>query len=156
MQRRTTMLADRGRMEEAWAAFREAQREDPDDPSHALLEVTLLVSRGETARARERARFWMARFERSRDPRRADLIAFLSEIVADPAAAMTQTIRDVNPDLDRLVRLLDAAPAIEPHYRLVRAGKQGGLVADAAIAAVEDGWRSVFPQAKEPLNKASR
>jgi len=151
MHRRATMLADRGRTEDAWAAFREAQREDPDNPSLAPLELLLLVSRGETEQARERARFWIARLERSRDPELADLIAFLRQVAADPAAAMGQMSRDMNPDLDRLARLLGAAPAIDPHYGIERSGTEGALKADTALATVEVRWRSVFPQSKPSL-----
>ncbi|MBI4203460.1 MAG: SEC-C domain-containing protein [Betaproteobacteria bacterium] len=151
MQRRATMLADRGRTEDAWAAFREAQREDPDNPSLAALEVTLLVSHGETEQARERARFWIARLERSRDPELADLIAFLRQVAADPAAAMAQVSRDMNPDLDRLARLLGAAPAIEPRYTIERSEIEGALKADKGLATIEERWRSIFPQTKPSL-----
>lgn len=151
MQRRATMLADRGQTEDAWAAFREAQREDPDNPSLAPLELTLLVSRGETERARERARFWIARLERSRDPELADLIAFLRQVAADPAAAMAQASRDMNPDLDRLARLLGAAPAIDPHYGIEPSGTEGALKADGDLATVEARWCRIFPQTKPSL-----
>lgn len=151
MHRRATMLADRGRTEDAWAAFREAQHEDPDNPSLAPLELLLLVSRGETERARERARFWIARLERSRDPELADLIAFLRQVAADPAAAMGQMSRDMNPDLDRLARLLGAAPAIEPHYGIELSGTEGALKADRRLATVEVRWRSIFLQTKPSL-----
>lgn len=151
MQRRATMLADRGRTEDAWAAFREAQREDLDNPSLAPLELTLLLSRGETERARERARFWIARLERSRDPELADLIAFLRQVAADPAAAMAQASRDMNPDLDRLAGLFGLAPAIEPHDSIERSGTEGALKADRGLATVELRWRSIFPQTKPSL-----
>jgi len=56
LQRRATILADRGDLEGAWRSFGEAQREDPEDPNLATLELTLLVSRGKTDQARRRAR----------------------------------------------------------------------------------------------------
>jgi tetratricopeptide (TPR) repeat protein len=151
MQRRATMLADRGRTEDAWAAFRDAQREDPDNPSLAPLELTLLLSRGETERAGERARFWIARLERGRDPELADLIAFLRQVAVDPTAAMAQASRDMNPDLDRLARLLGAAPAIEPHYSIERSGTEGALKAERGLARVEARWGRIFPQSKPAL-----
>ena len=90
MQRRATILADRGDLEGAWRSFGEAQREDPEDPNLATLELTLLVSRGKTGQARECARFWIARLERRRDPALADLIGFLRKVHADPAAALAE------------------------------------------------------------------
>ena len=68
----------------ATLTFREAQRVDPDNPSHAALELTLLVSRGEIEQARERARFWLARLERLRDPALADMIGY-------PVSTLTYT-----------------------------------------------------------------
>lgn len=55
----------------------EAQREDPENPSLAVLELTLLLSRGEIDQARERARSWIAQLECRRDPGLAALIGYL-------------------------------------------------------------------------------
>lgn len=152
LHRRTTMLADRGMTDEAWASFREAQREDPDNPGHAQLELILLISRGELERARERARFWIARLERARDPELADTIAFLRRVATDPHGAMSEINREANPALDRLVRLCAAAPPPEAHYRIAGDGKNGGAFEAAdSLASVEARWSKAFPQIKPGL-----
>ncbi len=152
LQRRATILADRGDIEGAWETFREAQRADPDNPSHAALEITLLVSRGEIERARERARFWIARLERLRDPDLADLIGFLRAVQADPQAAMAGMDRQRIPALDSLEPLLAAAPAPEAHYEVVDQGEAGRMLKPRkALAGVEARWREVFPQTKPSL-----
>ena len=51
------MLADRGDRAGAWQVFADAQPMDPDNPCHALLELTLLMSEGRSDQARERASF---------------------------------------------------------------------------------------------------
>ncbi|MBX9812385.1 hypothetical protein V4890_24500 [Ralstonia solanacearum species complex bacterium KE056] len=42
--------------------------------------LTEVISRGETEQARERARFWIARLERARDPELADFIALMRHL----------------------------------------------------------------------------
>ncbi len=152
LQRRATMLADRGDIEGAWASFREAQRADPDNPSHAALEITLLVSRGEIEQARERARFWIARLERLRDPDLADMIGFLRAVQADPQAAMADMDRRQIPALDTLGTLLAGAPAPQTHCEVVDQGEAGRVLKPRdALAGVEARWREVFPQTKPEL-----
>jgi tetratricopeptide (TPR) repeat protein len=151
LQRRATMLSDKGRYDEAWAVFHEAQREAPDDPGIGLLEVTLLVSRGDTAQARERARFWALRMERMRDPDMQPMIQFLREVAADPAAAFSAVSRERNPDLGRLAELFANAPVPAAHHQLEQHDGMAVLSTDAAITAVESRWREVYPQEKPHL-----
>ncbi|HSQ05041.1 MAG TPA: SEC-C domain-containing protein, partial [Burkholderiales bacterium] len=151
LQRHATMLADRGKTEEAWRAFCEAQREDPDNPMLAALEISLLVSRGEAEQARERARFWATRLERMRDPELADLIEFLRLVVVDPSSALSHMSRAQYPDLDRLARLLEGAPSVEVHYAIEHPEEEGILRPDAELAALEQRWRRVFEQVKPDL-----
>jgi tetratricopeptide (TPR) repeat protein len=152
LQRRSTMLADRGDIELAWESFREAQRTDPDNPSHAALEITLLVSRGETEQARERARFWIARLERLRDPDLVDMLGFLRAVQADPHAAIAGMDRQRVPALGRLEALLAAAPAPEAHYEVVDQGETGRVLEPRQdLAKIEERWREVFPQTKPSL-----
>lgn len=63
-QRLATVLTDAGQPEKAWAAFREAQRLDPDHPALSILEVTLLHAEGRTEQAAERAAFWSRRLRK--------------------------------------------------------------------------------------------
>lgn len=152
LQRRSAMLADRGDSAGAWEAFRDAQREEPENPSHAALELTLLVARGEIERARDRAAFWIANLERRRDPAFADLIGFLRRVQADPYAAMAEGDRKRIPALDRLATLFAGAPAPQAHYALADRGEAGRVLApQAALAKTESRWRERFPQVKPGL-----
>ena len=49
---------------EAWRAFQSAQQDDPKSLSLGMLEVQLLLSEGQSSRARERARFWIKQLRR--------------------------------------------------------------------------------------------
>ena len=152
LQRRSVMLADRGDSVQAWESFREAQRADPDNPSHAALELTLLVSHGEIERARERARFWIARLERMRDPQLAELIAFVRTVQADPQAAMAGAEQHRIPGLETLSTLLAAAPAPVAHYDVADQGEAGRVLEPRKnIAGMDALWRRVFPQSKPAL-----
>ncbi len=153
LQRRAAMLADRGDFERAWESFREAQRGDPDNVNHATLEITLLMSRGEIAQVRERARFWIARLERRREPELAEMIGWLRAVQADPDKAMADTARQNVPGLDRLAALLAAAPAPEACYEIIDHGDAGRVLEPKQkLASVEARWRKVFPQIKPALN----
>lgn len=150
LQRRAAMLTDRGDFEAAWAAFREAQQENPDDPGLALLEITLLISDGNTDLARERARFWAARMQRSRHPDQ-DLIAYLQDVTEDPIKALAQVGRSRHPEVDRLAQLFAAAPPVELHYRVESSDAGCFLVPDAGLISIESAWAEVFPQIKPHL-----
>lgn len=63
-RRRSTICLDEGDFEGAEEAFAAALRCNPDDPSTAMLEITLLVARHHDTLARARARFWLQRFRR--------------------------------------------------------------------------------------------
>lgn len=64
LQRLATVLSDAGRHGEAWAAFHDAQRLEPDDPGLSSLEVTMLLAEGRAAQAAECAAFWSRRLRR--------------------------------------------------------------------------------------------
>ena len=63
-QRLCLMATDAGDDRAARDAFEKAQRLTPNDPRVALLEVTALLGRGESDRARERAAFHLKRLSR--------------------------------------------------------------------------------------------
>ncbi len=152
LQRRATILADRGDLDGAWRSFGEAQREDPEDPSLATLEITLLVSRGKIEQARERARFWIARLERRRDPALADLIGLLRKVHADPDAAIGEVDAKRFPGLERLATLAAAAPAPQARYAIADRGEAGRVLEpQEALKQAEAGWREAFPQTKPGL-----
>lgn len=152
LQRRATILADRGDAEGAWKSFAQAQREDPQNESLAMLELTLLVSSGRIEQARERARFWVGRLERRGDPAHEDLLAFLRKAQADPQAAMAQMDSKRFPALERLTALARAAPPPQVHYRLADRGEAGRVLEpQEALRKLEARWRKLFPQTKPDL-----
>ena len=126
LQRKSTMLADQGDYAAAWKVFAEAQRCDPQSPSLAHLEITLLISERRHPEARERARFWAHRLAALRDPALGDLVAFLREVAAHGEQALTQLILDNEPDIRELVALLQAAPPIAVQYTLSPGEEEAG------------------------------
>ena len=94
-QRRSTIHIDEGDFVQAEAAFTAALRSDPDNPSTALLEITLLAAQHKDALARERARFWLHRFRRL-GFREEGFMEFLESAIVDPQSAM------VNSNVDAL------------------------------------------------------
>lgn len=152
MQRRTAILADQGKRKEAWASFRDAQREDPSNPGHSHLELLLLASQGDFDRVAERARFWIANFERKHDPSLAELTDLLRAIAADPRGAMSGMSRRMVPGAERLKALFDRAPAVSARYRFEpHEGSAGPLLPDSALTRREARWRALFPQRKPAL-----
>jgi hypothetical protein len=151
LQRRASMLADKGQVSEAWRVFLEAQRENPDDPAIGLLEVTLLVSGGDIQRARERARFWVMRMERERDPDLQPAIEFMRQVINDPGAALASASTTRYPEVDRLMRLFKDAPVPQAHYDVLSEDDDAMLCPRAAVHALDQAWRNVYPQQKPKL-----
>lgn len=139
-QRLASLRMDQGREDEAWRCFQEAQRADANDPDLAHLELLLLVARGEHARARERARFWLHQYRRQGidDPDRLD---FLNAAVRDPASAFAELGRSHrDPHLLELESLARSAERLQlPAYRVERMAE---LDTDDAAAVAEHFRRS--------------
>jgi tetratricopeptide (TPR) repeat protein len=89
-ERMATMLMDEGRSDEAWEAFRSAQRAEPGFPSLALCEVMLLIVERRYDEAAARARYWASALARS-DWEADDVIDQLERIAEDPAGALADT-----------------------------------------------------------------
>lgn len=87
-QRLASIRSDRGDVAGAWEAFRNAQRDDPDEPALGNLEVLLLVADGRIEEARERAKFWIRRLRREGAEEYGPLIEWLGEVAADPERAI--------------------------------------------------------------------
>jgi hypothetical protein len=87
LQRLSVMRRDKGELAGAWEAFRRAQQADPDDPSLATNEITLLMSEGRTEEAAARAKFWAARLRR--EGYDAELVATLEALAEDPVRGTT-------------------------------------------------------------------
>ncbi|MEW6220734.1 MAG: hypothetical protein AB1634_14550 [Thermodesulfobacteriota bacterium] len=88
-QRLASIYMDDGDTFSAWEAFRQAQRDDPDEPSLGSLEVHLLMADNQPEQARERARFWIKRLERLGFQPEEPPLDFLLQVAADPQAAFT-------------------------------------------------------------------
>ncbi|NZA25296.1 SEC-C domain-containing protein [Luteimonas sp. SJ-92] len=147
-QRLATMAADEGDYGTAWRHFREAQRENADAASLSHLEVILLLNQGESERARERARFWIARLRRIDPVGHAGLIGLLEELVENGAEALVDMQTGLGEELDALRGLARAAPApMAAHGFAGGSGEDlGMMVPDRELAAALDAWREVFPQ----------
>ncbi|UUZ72253.1 hypothetical protein LP415_28015 [Polaromonas sp. P1(28)-8] len=161
LQRRTTMLADRGDHAGAWRTFKQASELNPNDPALSFLEVTTLLSEGRVSEAQSRAQWWAAFLAKQRDPQLADLVDGLREMAKDPHAGMMGVATSANADLQRLHELFLAAPppAVrhrfdvfmeESEHRATHA-VASEFVPDAELVKLETRWRKIFPQAKPSL-----
>jgi tetratricopeptide (TPR) repeat protein len=161
LQRRTTMLADRGDHAGAWRNFKQASELNPNDPALSFLEVTTLMSEGRVSEAKLRAQWWAAFLSKQRDPQLADLVERLRDMAQDPHEAMLDVATSANIDLQRLHHLFLAAPAPVPRHRFdvfTNEDEDFGshavaseLMPDAALAKLEKRWQKVFPQSKPGL-----
>lgn len=141
MQRQCSILADRGEYDLAWTLFQQAQRLAPDDPSLSHLEILILKSQGEHARARERAGFWIARLSKDPTGQYAGLIEFLRQATDDLSGSMLNVLQDNHPGLRRFVDLLTRLPAPACHYTLNPAENSAGpLDPDAALQRLFPQW----------------
>lgn len=105
-QRTASWQQDLGNFAAAHDAMKEAMRADPDNPSHALLELVLLVSSQQIDQARQRAAFWYARVKRHQREF-PELVATVDLARTDPVLALQQQMRQASElDDDRLERLL--------------------------------------------------
>jgi tetratricopeptide (TPR) repeat protein len=119
-QRLSTMHIDLGDFTRAHSAFESALRSDPDNPSTALLEITLLAAQHKDAVARERARFWYHRLRRAGLPE-GGFLDFLTRAMEDPQEALVDSHSDaLDPVLVALHEWIKVATARPlPRYRLV-------------------------------------
>jgi len=141
MQRQCTIHADRGEYDLAWTLFQQVQRLAPDDPSLSHLEILILKSQGEHARARERATFWIARLSKDPTGQYADLIAFLRQATDDLSGSLLNVVQDHHPALQQFAGLLTRLPAPAGHYTLNPSGSSAGpLDPDAALQRLFPQW----------------
>lgn len=158
LQRRTTMLADRGDYAGAWSNFKQASATNPNDPALGFLEVTTLVSEGRISEAQNRAQWWVAFLSKQRDPQLVDLVEIMRNLAKDPLTGMMGVAAEANEDLQRLQSLFLAAPApavrhkfevfMEENEHVAKHATTSELTPDAALSKLEKRWRDVFPQAK--------
>jgi len=158
LQRRTTMLADRGDHGGAWQAFKQARDLNPNDPALGFLEATTLLSEGRFSEAQGRAQWWAAFLAKQRDPGLTEIIERLRAIAQDPDAGLMALRGDTGDDWLRLGELLRGAPAPTVRHELevfTEQDEQGvarqvaaELVPDAGLAKLEARWQAVFLQSK--------
>ncbi len=152
-QRLATMAADEDDYPLAWRHFRDAQREDADSASLSHLEVTLLLAQGEHVQARERARFWIARLQRTDAHGHAQMIAFLRDVTQHGEQALFNLQTKQMPELAQLPPLLQAAPPPVVCHT-VRSGDAidtGVLAPDRSLARALQAWTLAFPQVDPAL-----
>ena len=131
MQRQCTIHADRGEYDLAWSLFQQAQRLAPNDPALSHLEIVMLKSQGEHARAGERATFWIARLSKDKTGQYADLIAFLRQAADDLGGSMLNVLQENHPALQQCADLMTRLPAAVCHYTLSLDGQAAGLLEPA-------------------------
>jgi tetratricopeptide (TPR) repeat protein len=161
LQRRTTMLADKGDHAGAWRAFKEAKDFNPNDPALSFLEVSTLLSEGRAVEAKSRAQWWAAFLAKQRDPHLAALVHKLSEMAKDPYAGMMGVATAANPDLQRLQALFQSAPSPTVRHQFevyTQEDEKRGAHAvasefepDAQLSKLEKRWQKVFPQSKPAM-----
>lgn len=158
LHRACTMAADQGDYGNAWELFRQAQRNEPDSPNLAHLEVMVLIFEGRGELACERARFWMRKLEWLRDdPGGQRLLQFLAavvergeEAIADSDETQTETALQL---LQKLRSALQDAPRPQSLYRLSAADARGGsslkLRPLPRLKAALASWRANFSDPDE-------
>lgn len=160
MQRQCTIYADRGEYDLAWALFQQAQRLAPDDPGLSHLEILILKSQGEHARARERAAFWIARLSRDKTGQYADLIAFLRQATDDLGGSMLNILQESHPALQQCADLMTRLPATACHYTLnMDAQGAGPLEPDPTLHRLHAQWApyaQVMAEASPAINWNAR
>lgn len=157
-QRIASWQHDLGNIETSRHALQQAMRADPDNPTHALLELTLLVSGNEIEQARNRARFWLGRLQ-AYESDYPELISTLREATRDPVTAMHKQYGKAFDEyvsrLERLHSCIEQTDGREiPVYHAETAqtedeyfGKNtiGMLTPPEAVQSLEDNWMAIDP-----------
>jgi tetratricopeptide (TPR) repeat protein len=154
-QRLCTIHIDEGAFAEAQLAFSQTQREAPDNPGTALLEIALLATQHEDNLARDRALFWRHKLRRSGEED-AGIFDFLEQAGRDPQDALMTSQSAV---IDhRLMDLRDWARANAqrslPLYRLEPAILEARDVKPPAATPTTERDAVGYPQpAPEPRHQ---
>ncbi|KAF0103220.1 MAG: hypothetical protein FD187_452 [bacterium] len=146
-QRQAVMLQDAGDLAGAWEAFHAAMLDNPDDPSLAALEVSMLQGMDESERLRERARFWAAKLRRREDAEElGDMIAMLENAAADPDSFAERFMNVSMPDMVALAGLLAGMPAVANPPRIEVLDDGVGVVHDPMDDAAYEAWAAVLDE----------
>jgi len=167
-QRMATWQQDQGNFTAAHEALGEAMKADPDNPSHALLELVLLVSQGQLDRARQRATFWYARLQRF-DFEFPELVETIGRARQDPVGALEQQVllagEEEDDRLGRLLAWLNTDRPL-PTYRVKLIGTDEGAPAGRQLETIdmfcgfeEDGSagtaEDTLPDIEDPMKHAA-
>lgn len=162
-------LQDQGQSNGALTALTEAMRADPDNPTHSLLELTLLLADNRIEQAKHRATFWLSRLKR-RAQEFPEIIDILTLAKTDPTTALQLEVFDNYPLLERLLlwcqrpvpdadysfELLEAENNVEEsdewldddtHYPSSMSNG-ARIVTPNTISNLEENWRSIRPLEK--------
>lgn len=154
LRERSLLRLDAGAIDDAWEDFTDARRLAPSHPSNAVIELTLLVSTQRFEEARDRARYWLPRIERERDPALDHVLDLIRRVIDDPQTALDDTAIDraEYPEVAELERVLATAPPPDAaHYRLEDHGDgEHSAMPDTALRKVEARWTDAFP-GRKPL-----
>lgn len=179
-QRFCTMFIDEGQYEFATEAFAQAQRQAPDSPATAVLELTLLAAQHRDAHARARAQFWQHKLRRAGQGERP-IMDFLAHAAIDPQDALVAShAADLDPLLLALrdwITTLGQRPVVPHRIDLIAdlhgaigdpqlplfpgaelphlsdppcRGEVGALYPAPALRQLERAWHRRFPAAKPP------
>lgn len=147
-QRLCTIHIDEGSFTEAQLAFSQVQREAPDDPGTALLEIALLATQHEEDLARSRALFWRHKLRRAGNLDTL-ILDFLEQASRDPQdALMSSQAAIIDPrlmDLRDWVRAVGDRPL--PHYHLAPTPDPDPTSTPTPDAARASAWTSIEDQA---------
>jgi uncharacterized protein YecA (UPF0149 family) len=155
-QRKATILMDNGDKDGAWEAFTQAQRADPDAPSVAVLEITLLCANHQIEQAKQRAQFWRIRLER-KGTASPELLELLEHCTVAPDEVLYGAAADNSPPLlgddeafsEHMIALAEAirnAPPAKALYQLGDYGDTAELQPPAALRRIELQWQTLTEQ----------
>ena len=102
-QRLAAINLDEGLAEDAWEAFQNAQRDNPDAIDLGVLEVQLLIAEQKIDQAKARAQFWVKRLERLGLDDYDVPLNFLRQVINDPTNAMGQITLNMSGDAAQLL-----------------------------------------------------
>lgn len=163
-QRKATMCSDQGDKTEAWAAFKEAQRLDPDNPSLSHLEIVLLAGQGRTEEVKARAEFWALRLTKlgyGNDP----IVELMRQVAQNPdylgqmlSKQGIHGIFDVSfEDVQALAALVDKLPSPISLYTLTpiqdSEGNEtaGPLVSTKKLRDITKEWWDLYYDEEENI-----
>jgi len=98
-QRLAVIRIEEGESEEAWEAFHQAAKVDPDSLSLGVLEITLLLREQRMEQARERAGVWLARYRRD-GIEDEYLVELMEQTIQDPEAAYRLLFEERDEEVD--------------------------------------------------------